>query len=305
MSALVPTPCCTLRPRLLPWLAAVLLAATATLCAHAQPKPADRQALVTQKARLVEQLLASPKVQAAQNSGDTTVQAALERARSLLREAAQDSDTAQAELRVNEALRLTSQATRPQDNARAAAAAAAAPGAATRQGELREQVTEYRRAIVTAVQARGAAAGLAGSKLASLDSHLAEAQRHQDSDRSAEATAALEQAYRVAVETLSALRAGETVAIELKFNTPADEYAYELKRYHGHETLLSQTLAEQPLPGAARTAVNQRADEARALQARAADSAARGDHATGVKLLEDAVKQLFRALQAAGMPGLY
>ena len=94
--------------------------------------------------------------------------------------------------------------------------------------------------------------------------------------------------------------------VELReLNTPADEYAYELKRYHGHETLLSQTLAEQPLPGAARSAVNQRADEARALMARAADSAARGDHAAGVKLLEDAVKQLFRALQAAGMPGLY
>jgi cytochrome c556 len=305
MSALLPPRRLGFRPRVRPLLVAALLAAAGTAAVVAQPKPADRQALVAQKARLVEQLLGSAKVQAAQASGDAAVQAALERARSLLRDAAQDSDTAQAELRVNEALRLTSQVTRPQDNARAAAAAAAAPGAATRQSELREQVTEYRRAIVSAVQARGAAAGNAGSTLASLDSHLAEAQRHQDSGRSAEATVALEQAYRVAVETLSALRAGETVAIELKFNTPADEYAYELKRYQGHETLLTQTLAEQPLPGAARSAVNQRADEARALQARAADSAARGDHAGGVKLLEDAVKQLFRALQAAGMPGLY
>lgn len=255
---------------------------------------AERPPVLTQKLRLLQQLLASPRAQAAA-ARDAQAAAGLQRARELLAEAAQGGDAAEAETRVNEALRLTTHATR-------ALAPAPVPLAAARQAEMREQITEYRRAIVVAAKARGQAEP--AEALARLDAQVVDAERHTAASQPQEAAQALEAAYRIAVDTLSTLRAGETVSIELKFHTPADEYAYELKRYHGHVELLNNTLAERRPGGVARDQAEQRAGEARALQASAAEHAARGEHATGVKQLEEAVRLLFRALQAAGMPGL-
>ena len=48
------------------------------------------------------------------------------------------------------------------------------------------------------------------------------------------------------------------MTIALKFDTPADEYTYEQKRFHSHDLLVDVALAERGLTGTMRNAVEQR-----------------------------------------------
>lgn len=259
--------------------------------------PAQRAALVGQKLRMVEQLLAAPKGQEAAQSGDPDVRSAIARARELLTEARSAADPAEADRRVNEALRLVTQATRGRP------AAPPADAQVQRNAELRAQIEEYRRNIVGTLQARRAEGR--SPVLVAVDQQLLAADEIGRDGRHADAADALERAYRSAVQGLARLREGETVTIELKFDTPADEYAYEQKRFQSHDMLVDVMLAERNPTGSMRNAVDQRRQEARALRDRAAESAARGDHRSAITQLEDATRLLVRALQAAGVTGLF
>lgn len=253
-----------------------------------------RQPVLLQKARLIEQLLASPKVRELEAGGDAEAKAHVARVRTLLAEFGSAADDSDREAKLNEALRLATQLARARSTERA-------PDDVQmrRNADLREQIVAYRVALVSAAQARGLAMPPA---LATLDRHLADAQGLSNGARHADAGKPLAQAYRIAVEALVALRAGETVTIELKFDTPADEYAYEQKRYQSHELLIELTLDERKPSGPMRMAMDQYTQQARLLRTRAAESATVGDHRSAIKSLEEATRLLVRALQAAGMP---
>jgi len=284
------------------WLSAAPAMAAPTAAAASEPANGDapRRALVEQKLRLVEQLLGSARVLEVGAGSDLEAKAALTRARALLAEslqAASSSASTHVEPKLNEALRLVVAATRSR-----AGGQAAEDGQAQRNTELRDQINAYRRAIVAALEARRIEPQPAA--LAALDQFIADAERLAASGRHGEANKALTQAYRVAGESLSALRAGETVTIALKFDTPADEYAYEQKRHQSHEMLVEMTVAERRPSGAALASIEQQVREARALRERATESVAAGDHPTAIRLLEEGTGHLVRALQAAGMPGV-
>jgi len=259
---------------------------------------AARLALVTQKLRLVEQLLSSPRVLEVSGGADSESRSALARVRTLLTESRQATDagqTARAETAVDEALRLATAAIRSR------AATAGSDGALTqRNAELREQISVYRGAIAATIAARGYAPRMPA--LAALDKSVADAEGASTAGRHDEANKSLAQAYRIAVITLSELRAGETITIELKFATLADEFAYELKRHRSHELLVDMAVAERKPTPSAMTSIEQEMAQARGVRARADARAAAGDHAAAIKLMEQATEHLVRALQAAGMP---
>lgn len=276
--------------------AALALAYTAGPAAQGSDA-ASRSAIVAQKVRLLEQLLASPRAQEVVERGEAEPKATLARARTLLEETKQIADAAEAEKRINEALRLATLATRGRP------AEAPVDAQVRRNAELRTQVDEYRRGIVTALQARRAEGR--SPVLVAVDQHLVEADDLTRVGRHVDAHAELERAYRAAVQGLARLREGETVTIALKFDTPADEYAYEQKRFQSHELLVEMTLTERNPVGSMRNAVEQRRQEARSLRDRASESAARGDYRSAIAQLEEANRGLVRALQAAGVTGLY
>ncbi len=277
------------------WLVVVLLASGA-LGRAAEParEGTPRQSVLAQKARLIEQLLGSPKVRELEAGADAQAKTTLARVRVLLAEARSAAEDSDSEAKLNEALRLATQVTRARPGN-----LATDEDQVRRNTALRDQIAVYRTALVTSAQARGLALPPA---LATLDRHLADAQVLSSGARHADAGKALSEAYRIAVESLVALRAGETVTIELKFETPADEFAYELKRYQSHEQLVEMTLDERRPTGTVRATMDQYTQQARALRTRAAESASAGDHRAGIKSLEDATRLLLRALQAAGMP---
>lgn len=260
---------------------------------------AQRQALVAQKLKLADQVVGSARAQEVQSGGDADAKAALAKARELLAQARQGGEPAEVEARVNEALRLATLSTRGR-----AAAPPAADGQARSNAEKRAQVEEYRRGMVAALQAQRNSQDRS-PMLVAVDQQLAEADELSRAGRHADAAAQLEKAYRSAVQGLARLREGETVTIALKFETPADEYAYEQKRFHSHDMLVDLTLAERNPTGTMRHAVEQRRQDARGLRDQAAANAERGDYKAAIGQLEEATRNLVRALQAAGVTGLY
>lgn len=270
------------------------LAAAPGRAADAAREATPRQPVLVQKARLIEQLLGSAKVRAVEAGADADAKATLALARSALAEARAATDDKIGETLLNESLRLLMLATRGVSDG-----AAAGEAQARRNAALREQVAAYRADLVKSAQARSQPPPPA---LAALDQHLDAAQALSRSARHADAGELLAQAYRLAVDMLVALRAGETVTIELRFDTPADEYAYELKRYRSHQLLVEMTLDERRPDAAVRSTMDRHTQQAEALHKSAADSAGAGDHRAAIQALEQATQRLVRALQAAGMP---
>ena len=111
----------------------------------------------------------------------------------------------------------------------------------------------------------------------------------------------IDHAYRMLSQSLSNLRDKETLQHRLVFNTPKDEYEYELRRYQTHQLLLDMTLAEKADPTKLTMAVDRmaRAAEEQNLKARA--EAEQQDYASAVRTQERATEFLINALRQAGL----
>jgi hypothetical protein len=135
-----------------------------------------------------------------------------------------------------------------------------------------------------------------------LDQFVAEAEKASAVGRHDDANKSLTQAYRLAVISLFEVRAGETITIELKFDTPADEFAYEQRLHQSHELLVDMAVAERKPAAEVLALIAQKVTHASVLRGRADERATAGDHAAAIKLMEQATGHLVRAIQAAGVP---
>ena len=271
--------------------------------AAAQPTAAPQQALVTQKIKLVEQLLGTPRVREAEAHGDDAARAALARARELLtrsRAALDAGEFAQAEAGTNEALKLVSAGS--QTRPAASAATQERRDAQQRYTELEREIHAYRGALADAV-ARGKATAQA-PRLADVDRIVAEARQAAAAGRHTEAQRTMEQAQQTLVRALAEARAGETVTIELRFDSPQAEYAHELRRYEHHLSLLDTAVAQYQPQGVQRARSDLELGQARTMKERAQASAGAGNHAAAIREIEQATGHLLRALEAAGMPAM-
>lgn len=137
--------------------------------------------------------------------------------------------------------------------------------------------------------------------LARIDALLVEARRLAQQTKLAEAVRQGEAAKRLAIETMVRLKAGETVTHALRFETPADEYAYELRRFDSNAMLVSMNLEDKGDAGL-RGRVDAEMTAAGRLKAAAAAEATAGRYGEAVKRMETASGHLTRALQALGVP---
>lgn len=264
--------------------------------AGAQGADEEQQArLVEQKLKLVEMLVNSPAAKA--SSADPAAAAALDKRRQLLDEARQ----AAVERRWQQAGRALDEAlVRAAQGKAATAGAELAEGASrTSLKNLGEQLASYRASLDTLVRSgRPGAAEL----LARSDALAAEAKAMAIAGRFDDANRRLGEAYRLVVEGLAKLQAGQTVTLSLKFESPADEYAYEERRFASNELLVAMMIDEGRAEGERRRLVESFGTEARQLRQQAQTLASRGDHKAAVSAMEKASAQLNRALQAMGVP---
>jgi hypothetical protein len=281
--------------------------------------PEQRKRLIEQKLRLVESLINSPAAQTSTEGREPEASALVGNGRMLLDQVR----TAMAADRFDEASVALDEALR--SATRASARLSSKPGALSSSVQqanhknLTEQLASYRSGIEDlARQGNGEAKALATR----INLLQADARTLADAGKLGDANRKLADAYKLAVESISRLRAGQTVTLSLKFNTPVEEYDYERRRFQSSEILVNMMLAEgraddsrrnvlpgfdnisgEELPeGGRRSLVDQLVKEARQQLGLAAAEAHGGDYKTAVTSMEKAVAKLNRALQMMGVP---
>lgn len=286
--------------------AALGLALIAGMGVLAVPRPATAQAaadaapnraVVEQKVKLLESVLNSPKTAQIASGSDAEAASLVAQARKGLaeaREALAAGDTAKAGGLLDQALKASSSA-----SGRAARGAGGDSAQRNRNRQMLEELNSYSASLTQAVLEKGGAEGTAAMQR--IEKLVAQAAEMTAANRHAEAGNLLGEALNLAVTTLSNLRAGQTVVLSLKFDTPADEYAYEQKRHQSNEMLIDTLVREGKLDGGRRQLLDRYLQESFKLRSQAEQVAKGGDYPGAIKIMEKANDQLMSALRASGL----
>lgn len=279
-------------------LVGVCLVLALPAAAQTAADPDHQRRLAEQKLRLVEMLVNSPAAQAAASSRESDSAVLIERGRSLLkdaREALAAQRPADAVQALDEALRSVSKA-----NSRNAGGLSDSVQKQRLQ-DMSEQVAAYRQALVDLTKTPASGAG-AQTALQRVDAIADEARRLAAAGRLGDANRKMADSYKLAVEEISRLRAGEVVTLSLKFNSPAEEYAYEQKRFQSNEILVNMMIADGRAEGDKRRLVDGFIQEAGRFKADAISQTINNNYKEAVSLMEKGFGQLNRALQVMGVP---
>lgn len=285
------------------WMTGVVAAVFAVTVAAQVPADGSDQKrrLIEQKIRLVETLINSPAARGAAEGREADSRSLIEQGK----RAIDDARKALGDARFDEAAKLADEALRSVSSAsrRMSPGEGALPESAQRKNlqDLGDQVGMYRNSIeeLSKDSQKGAAAK---ALLGRVDGLTAESRQLAEAGRVGEAGKKMAEAYKLAVEELSRLRAGQEVLLSLKFDTPADEYAYEKKRFASNEIMVDMMVAEGRAAGDKGRLVDGFVEEGHRLGAQADEQAKAGRHVEAVKLMEQASAQLIRALQSMGVP---
>lgn len=134
-----------------------------------------------------------------------------------------------------------------------------------------------------------------------LDATLAQAEALARKQNYVHANQLLQQAQKTVTGALHTMLNSKTIVYDLKFDTPADEYEYELKRFTGYEELIPVAIeAKNPAPGAIKL-MESFLGKARKRRDEAVAKAEAGDYPTAITMLIQATKTVRRALRMVGV----
>lgn len=280
--------------------ALLLAAATTSVLAQPVADAEQKTRLIEQKLKLVEMLVNSPAAQATTVGKEAETPALINRSQNLIKEAR----LALADQRFDEATRVLDEALRNVSKAsnRMGSDSGMADSAQKKQfRDYEEQLAAYRLSIQDMTKDQRVAPA-ARQLLARIDGLTDEGQKLANAGRVGDANKKMGEAYRLAVEEISKLRAGHEVVMSLKFDSPIEEYVYEQKRYQSSEIMVGMMISEGRADGERRKLVDGFLGEAVRLKDEAGRQANLNDHKAAVSSLEKAVAQLNRALQSMGVP---
>lgn len=275
----------------------VLALAAHSAIAQIAPDPDQQRRLAEQKLKLVEMLINSPKAKESSASSDTETVALVERGKTLLAQA-RDALAAQKHAEASKALDEALQSVSKANNRNAGGLSDSVQR--QRLQEMSEQVATYRTSLAALVKEKAAAS--AKQTLDRVDALTEESRKLAASGHLGEANKKMAEAYKLEVEEVSRLRAGQEVVLSLKFDTPADEYAYEQKRFQSNEILVGMMIGEGRAEGDRRRLVDGFVKEAATLKEEAVTLAGANRHKEAIAVMEKATIQLNRALQSMGLP---
>ncbi len=136
---------------------------------------------------------------------------------------------------------------------------------------------------------------------ATVDSNLAAADGLLADGKGDEARVSLDDTYETIKVSLEGLRGGDTLVRELKFETKADEYAYEVDRNDTHKMLIEVLLAEKMESSPMRATAEKLISNAEELRGKAEAAADKQRYEEAIELLEQSTKELIRAMRSAGI----
>ena len=279
-------------------LGAFCACAAFAVAAQTAPDPEQQKRLAEQKLKLVEMLVNSPAAQASAASSDAEIAGLVANGRAQLK-SARDALAAQ---RFDDAAKLLDEALRNVSKANSRNAGGLSDSVQKlRFKEMTEQVATYR--VAMADLAKDSKLGKeAQSVLQRMDAMADEANKLSQAGRLGDANKKMAEAYKLAVEELSKLRAGQEVVMSLKFASPVEEYAYEQKRFKSNEILVGMMIGEGRAEGDKRKLVDGFLEAAAKLKDEAETHARANNHKEAVATMEKAYAQLNRALQSMGVP---
>ena len=109
----------------------------------------------------------------------------------------------------------------------------------------------------------------------------------------------IDQALNALKGSLISMRNGTTLVRSLHFDTPKDEYEYELGRNQSHTLLTSILLQKNPLSENAKQRFDKDMSQARALRQQAEAQAAKEEYEAAIKTLAESTQHIVRAIRAA------
>ena len=137
--------------------------------------------------------------------------------------------------------------------------------------------------------------------MARIESAKAEARRLAEEGDYDEAVQVLSQVQEDLNNALTDMLHEETMSYELVFETPKEEYEYELARYESYEELIPLAIEQRrPSPQTVEL-MNRFVEKAKGIKAQALPTAAKGDYETAILMLQGATSQIQRALRLAGV----
>ena len=257
--------------------------------------------LIEQKIRLIEMLVNSPAAKSSAAGKDPDSLALIESGRKALEEAKR----AYAESRFDDASKLLDTSLKSASSAsrKMSTGGTGLSESAQRKSlaDMSDQVATYRAGVVDLTRDPKLGAE-AKNLLARVDALTAESKQLADGGRLGDANKKLASAYKMLVEDLTKLRDGQEVVMSLKFETPADEYAYEQKRFGSSLVMIDMMIDEGRADGQKRKLIDSFIAEGNQLKGLAEVEASSQRHKDAVDLMEKATKQLNRALQSMGIP---
>ena len=131
-----------------------------------------------------------------------------------------------------------------------------------------------------------------------IETMMREAELLATAGKFEQARITLDKAYLIARASVGQMRSGDTLVRSLTFANKEEEYKYELDR-NDSLTMLYKVLIEQA--GRSNATVAVLVKKGFDLRSQAEGIAAKGDHAAGIKLLEESSSELVKAIRGAGI----
>ncbi len=134
-----------------------------------------------------------------------------------------------------------------------------------------------------------------------INAEMAKARQLADDNNYSGAIGVLTKTQTALTNALTEMLDDETMSYELVFETPKEEYEYELARYESYEELIPIAIEQRRPPPGTVNLMNKFVEKAKGIRDQAIPTAAKGDYKTAILMLQGATHNIQRALQVAGV----
>jgi len=254
-----------------------------------------------QKIMLAELMLQSKSAKASAETGSDVAKNALVSASTKLQAARQElvsGRASQALTLADEALKLVTMATQSTSNEEATKLQRGRYAEALE--TLRNFQDSHKQSFDRTVKKRGAAAAVDYDH-SKVDGWAADARALSDKGQHEKATQLLVKAERLVTQAIQAMLNAQTIVYDLNFETPADEYEYERKRFISYEELIPVAIEEKKPVEAVVKLMDTYVVKGRARKFEAEGKAKAGNFPEAISLMLAATEEIQRALRLAGV----
>ncbi len=134
-----------------------------------------------------------------------------------------------------------------------------------------------------------------------VSAYKSSAQAHADAQHYSAAITDVEQADRIVTTALNEMLDSRTVKYELNLDTPQGEYEYEHNRYLGYAELVPVAIEEKKPSAGQMMLLNNFVDKSKAMNAKGEAMAEDGNYPDAIRLMQEATKQVRKALRMLGV----